>query len=53
MFTVLPSKPSIRPGMVLVFEIFLLRGSVVATDRVVGWGAFPISDGKFDIVEGK
>ena len=52
-YTVLPSKPGIRPGMVLVFELFLLRGEIVATDRVVGWGCFPIADDKFDVVEGK
>ena len=52
-FTVLPAKPGVRPGMVLVFELFLLRGAVVPTDRVVGWGVFPIADAKFDIVEGK
>jgi hypothetical protein len=39
--------------MVLIFELFLLRGAVVATDRVVGWGCFPICDGQFDIIEGK
>ncbi|XP_035825164.1 uncharacterized protein LOC101851493 [Aplysia californica] len=53
LFTVLPPKLSLRPGMVLVFELFLLRGSVVSTDHVVAWGAFPICDGQFDIVEGR
>ena len=53
MFTVLPSRGSLKPGMVLVFELFLLRGSVVQTDRVVGWGCFPICDAQFDIIEGK
>lgn len=52
-FTVLPAKASLRPGMILMFELFLLRGAVVATDRVVGWGCFPICDGQFDIIEGK
>ncbi|XP_076438172.1 uncharacterized protein LOC143277267 isoform X2 [Babylonia areolata] len=52
-FTVLPAKASLRPGMVLTFELFLLRGSVVSTDRVVAWGVFPICDGQFDIIEGK
>ena len=52
-FTVLPPKVGIRPGMVLIFELFLLRGAVVPSDRVVAWGAFPIADGKFDVVEGK
>ncbi|PVD32684.1 hypothetical protein C0Q70_08129 [Pomacea canaliculata] len=51
LFTVLPAKASLRPGMVLMFELFLLRGSVVNTDHVVGWGAFPICDGQFEIVE--
>ena len=53
MFTVVPSKSGVRPSMVLVFELFLLRGSVVPTDRVVGWGCFPVADEQFDIVEGK
>ncbi|VDI72896.1 Hypothetical predicted protein [Mytilus galloprovincialis] len=52
-FTVLPAKASLRPGMVLTFELFLLRGSVVAKDRVVAWGSFPICDGQFDVIEGK
>lgn len=52
-FTVLPAKASLRPGMVLAFELFLLRGSVLTTDRVVAWGVFPICDGRFDIIEGK
>lgn len=52
-FTVCPSRPDIRPGMILVFELFILRGSVTATDRVVGWGCFPICDGEFNIVDGK
>ncbi|XP_078356558.1 uncharacterized protein LOC144641416, partial [Oculina patagonica] len=52
-FTVCPSRPDVRPGMILVFELFILRGSVTATDRVVGWGCFPICDGEFNIVDGK
>lgn len=52
-YTVLPSKPAIRPGMVLVFKLFLLRGQVVVTDRVVAWGCFPIADHKFDVIEGQ
>lgn len=52
-FTVLPAKASLRPGMVLAFELFLLRGSVLTTDRVVAWGVFPICGGRFDIIEGK
>ncbi|XP_019628555.1 PREDICTED: uncharacterized protein LOC109473086 [Branchiostoma belcheri] len=52
-FTVLPPKPDVRPGMILTFELFLLRGAVVPTDRVVCWGSFPICDGQFDVIEGK
>lgn len=52
-FTVCPSRPAVRPGMILVFELFILRGSVTPTDRVVGWGCFPICDGEFNIVDGK
>ena len=52
-FTVCPAKPDVRPGMILAFELFILRGAVTPTDRVVGWGCFPISNGQFDIVEGK
>ena len=49
----LPSKTDVRPGMVLVFELFILRGKVSPTDKVVGWGVFPICDDKFNIIEGK
>ncbi|XP_057308593.1 uncharacterized protein LOC130646936 [Hydractinia symbiolongicarpus] len=52
-FTVCPSRPDIRPGMVLIFELFILRGSVTPTDKVVGWGCFPICDAEFNVVEGK
>lgn len=53
MFTVLPSKAALKPGMVVVFELYLLRGSVVTTDRVVGWGCAPICDAQFEVIEGK
>lgn len=52
-FTVCPSKPDMLPGMVLVFELFILRGSVTPTDKVVGWGCFPICDAEFNVIEGK
>jgi hypothetical protein len=52
-FTVCPSKPDVRPGMILAFELFLLRGAVLPTDRVVAWGVFPISNSDFNIIEGR
>ncbi|XP_072175940.1 uncharacterized protein [Diadema setosum] len=53
LFTVCPSKPDIRPGMVLVFELFLLRGTLLPVDKVVAWGVFPICDGQFEVLQGK
>ncbi|XP_033640408.1 uncharacterized protein LOC117300735 [Asterias rubens] len=53
LFTVCPSQPSIRPGMMLQFELFLLRGSLLPVDKVVAWGVFPICDGQFNIIQGK
>ncbi|KAK3732447.1 hypothetical protein RRG08_037451 [Elysia crispata] len=52
-FTVLPPKKHLRPGMVVMFELFLLRGSVVNTDHILAWGCFPVCDAQFDIVEGR
>lgn len=43
-FTVCPARPDIRPGMVLVFELYILRGDATPVDRPVAWGSFPISD---------
>ena len=37
-FTVLPSQWFINPGMVLIFEVFLLRGALSPVDRAVAWG---------------
>ncbi|XP_077967584.1 uncharacterized protein LOC144421905 [Styela clava] len=51
-FTVVPSKDEVRPGMVLIFELFLLRGAITPTDRVVAWACFPICDGQFEIIQG-
>ena len=51
-FTVLPPRPGTKPGMILMFELFLLRGEVLSSDRVA-WGTFPIADGQLDRIEGK
>lgn len=52
-YTVLPPQLSVRPSMVLVFEVWMLRGAVSPTDRAVGWGAFPICDHQFRTIEGR
>ncbi|XP_069776944.1 uncharacterized protein ofcc1 isoform X2 [Narcine bancroftii] len=50
---VLPSVNDVKPGMALIFELFLLHGINSSIDQVVAWGAFPICDGKLKILEGK
>ncbi|XP_068041997.1 uncharacterized protein [Anomalospiza imberbis] len=51
--TVLPHRKAMKPGMVLLFELFLLRGTYTWIDREVGWGAFPLCDNNFNALEGK
>ncbi|XP_061850906.1 uncharacterized protein LOC104551953, partial [Colius striatus] len=51
--TVLPPKKAAKPCMVLLFELFLLRGTCTWIDREVGWGAFPLCDNNFNTLEGK
>lgn len=51
-FTACPSRPDIRPSMVMVFELYLLSGDVSPTDRVVAWSAFPIADTEFHVLGG-
>ncbi|XP_068787992.1 uncharacterized protein [Struthio camelus] len=51
--TVLPPRKAMNPGMVLLFELFLLRGTWTCIDRGVGWGAFPLCDNNFNTLEGK
>ncbi|XP_026191424.1 uncharacterized protein LOC34617590 [Cyclospora cayetanensis] len=49
---VCPSEIDVQPGMCFVFELFLLRGQHSPVDKVVGWGAFPLVDSDFRIIEG-
>ncbi|XP_075351560.1 uncharacterized protein LOC142406497 [Mycteria americana] len=51
--TVLPPRKAVKPGTVLLFELFLLRGTHTWIDREVGWGAFPLCDNNFNALEGK
>ncbi|XP_015709991.2 orofacial cleft 1 candidate gene 1 protein isoform X1 [Coturnix japonica] len=50
---VLPPRKAVKPGMVILFELFLLRGACTWIDREVGWGVFPLCDNNFNILEGK
>uniref|UniRef100_A0A8D2LZI4 Orofacial cleft 1 candidate gene 1 protein n=1 Tax=Zonotrichia albicollis TaxID=44394 RepID=A0A8D2LZI4_ZONAL len=51
--TVLPDRKAVKLGMVLLFELFLLRGTYTWIDREVGWGAFPLCDSNLNALEGK
>uniref|UniRef100_A0A8B9EX42 Uncharacterized protein n=1 Tax=Amazona collaria TaxID=241587 RepID=A0A8B9EX42_9PSIT len=51
--TILPPTKAVKPGMVLLFELFLLHGTHTWIDREVGWGAFPVCDNNFSTLEGK
>ncbi|CAM4589022.1 unnamed protein product [Lepidochelys kempii] len=51
--TVLPARKEVKPGMILLFELFLLRETNTFIDRVVGWGAFPFCDNNFNTLQGK
>eukprot|EP00729_Bicosta_minor_P010846 gene10846-23864_t len=53
LFTTCPSEVSVRPGMVLLFELYLLRGHSAPKDLSVGWGAFPLVGPDFQVVNGK
>ncbi|XP_055490759.1 uncharacterized protein ofcc1 isoform X4 [Leucoraja erinacea] len=50
---VLPSVNELKAGMTLIFELFLLHGINSSIDRAVAWGAFPVCNGKLEILEGK
>ena len=51
--TGLPPRSGMKPGMILMFELLLLRGELLSSDMVVAWGTSPIADGQFDIIGGK
>uniref|UniRef100_A0ABM5GDC2 Orofacial cleft 1 candidate gene 1 protein n=1 Tax=Pogona vitticeps TaxID=103695 RepID=A0ABM5GDC2_9SAUR len=51
--TDVPARKDGRPGEILLFELFLLRGTNTCIDQVVGWGAFPLCNNNLDTVEGK
>ncbi|XP_071889196.1 uncharacterized protein [Anas platyrhynchos] len=51
--TVLPPRKAVKPGMVVLFELFLLGGTYTWIDREVGWGVFPLCDNSLNALEGK
>ncbi|KAM6458351.1 uncharacterized protein PHA67_015976 [Liasis olivaceus] len=46
----IPVRKNGKPGEILLFELVLLQGT---SDRIVGWGAFPLYNNNLDIVDGK
>eukprot|EP00968_Pinguiococcus_pyrenoidosus_P028764 scaffold8090_cov267-Pinguiococcus_pyrenoidosus.AAC.5 len=52
-FTLVPARNVLRPSTLLLFELFLLAGPKQSVDQLVGWGALPASDYRFNIVRGR
>jgi len=53
LYAVCPSERELRPGMIILFEVYLLRGENSASDHAVAWGAFPIVNADFTVINGK
>ena len=53
LYYMLPPSLSLLPSNVLCFEIVYLSSKDTTKDIVVGWGAFPIVNGDFEINTGK
>ncbi|XP_023567825.1 uncharacterized protein LOC101580438 [Octodon degus] len=49
----LPQRKDVKPGLALLFELFLVPGTSGGIHQAVGWAVFPLCDGTFGIVEGK
>ncbi|XP_069046981.1 uncharacterized protein ofcc1 [Lepisosteus oculatus] len=50
-FIVLPAPSEVQPEMILLFE--MLSGENTPSSDLFGWGAFPVCDCRFEIVEGQ
>jgi hypothetical protein len=48
-----PSRADLRPSNVYIIELFELAGAHNPIDRVVGWGALPMSDPAFKAAHGR
>lgn len=46
-FTVCPPEMQIKPAMVFVFELFILKKDGMPFDRPLAWGAFPMLNSNF------
>ncbi|MBN3321004.1 OFCC1 protein, partial [Atractosteus spatula] len=52
-FIVLPAPSEVQPEMILLFEMLSLPGENTPSSDLFGWGAFPVCDCRFEIVEGQ
>ena len=52
-YFIMPPESELLPSNVLIFELVFLSNQSSSEDIVVGWGAFPIVNGDFQINEGK
>lgn len=52
-FCLCPSRKAIRPANVLILELFYLAGKDNPRDQIVGWGALPMCNPRFRIVQGR
>lgn len=47
-----PARANIRPSMVWLFELFMLKSKEYTHDQVLGWGVFPLIDSEFELIKG-
>ena len=48
-----PTEDEMRPSMVLLFEMFMLKSREFTQDQVLGWGVFPLVNSQFQLNQGK
>lgn len=53
LYYMLPPGSRLQPSNVLFFELVYLSSKNTCKDVVLGWGAFPIVNGEFEINNGK
>jgi hypothetical protein len=49
MYFIVPPNLYLEPSNVILFELIWLSSQTTSTDYVMGWGAFPLVNGDFEI----
>ena len=49
MYFIVPPNLYLEPSNVILFELVWLSSQTTSTDYVLGWGAFPLVNGDFEI----